>query len=98
MDKKNMSFNINNKSNFINNLQFLSSSLDSFVKNLGKDDFKYLSQQFDNNVLDLVTQKGFDPYEWFRKNIQRTVCKEKFYSSLTSTNISDKEYKHVLND
>ena len=33
-----MSFNINNKSNFINNLQFLSSSLDSLVKNLGKDD------------------------------------------------------------
>ena len=38
MDKKNMSFNIDNKSNFINNLQFLSSSLDSLVKNLGKDD------------------------------------------------------------
>ena len=35
--------------------QFLSSSLDSLVKNLDKNDFKCLSQEFDNNVLDLVT-------------------------------------------
>ena len=27
------------------------------------DDFKYLSQEFDNNVLDLAEQKGFYPYE-----------------------------------
>ena len=49
-----MSFILNNKLSFIDSLQFLSSSLDSFVKNLGKDNFKYLSQEFDNNVLDLV--------------------------------------------
>ena len=59
-----MSFTINNKVSFIDSLQFLSSSWDSLVKNLGKDDFKYLSQQFDNNVLDLVKQKGFYPYEY----------------------------------
>ena len=35
-------------------LQLVSSSLDSLVKNLGKNDFNYLSQDFDNNVLDLV--------------------------------------------
>ena len=49
-----MSFSINNKLNFIDSFQCLSSSLDSFVKNLGKDNFKYLSHEFDNNVLDLV--------------------------------------------
>ena len=38
---------------------FLSSSLDSLVKNLGKTDFKYFSQEFDANILDLVKQKGF---------------------------------------
>ena len=37
--------------------QILSSSLHSSVKNLSKDDFKHLSQEFDNNVLDLVKQK-----------------------------------------
>ena len=36
-----MSFNINNRLAFIDNFQHLSSSLDSLVKNLGKDDFKY---------------------------------------------------------
>ena len=55
-----MSFSINNKLCFIDSFQFLSSSLDSLVKNLGKDDFKYLNQ---DNVLDLVKQKGFCPYE-----------------------------------
>ena len=38
-----MSFSINNKLRFIDSFQFLSSSLDSLVKNLGKDDFKYLT-------------------------------------------------------
>ena len=34
--------------------QFLSSSLDSLDKNLGKNDFKHLSQKFDTDILDLV--------------------------------------------
>ena len=55
--EKYMSFIINNKLSFIDSFQFLSSSLDCLVKNLNKDDFKYLSQEFDNNVLDLVKQK-----------------------------------------
>ena len=38
-----MSFTINNKLSFIDSFQFLNSSLDSLVKNLNKDDFKYLS-------------------------------------------------------
>ena len=56
--EKYMSFKINNKLIFIDTFQFLSSSLDSLVKNLGKDGFKYLSQEFDTGVLDLVKQKS----------------------------------------
>ena len=52
-----MSFNINKKLFFIDNFQFLSSALNSLVKNLGEKDFNYLSQNFDTNVLDLVKQK-----------------------------------------
>ena len=44
--EKYINFTINNKLTFNDNFQFLSSSLDSLVKNLG-------------NVLDLVKQKGF---------------------------------------
>ena len=51
-----MSFTINNKLSFIGSFQFLIFSLESLVKNLGKDDFKYFNQEFDNNVLDLVKQ------------------------------------------
>ena len=54
--EKYMSFIINNKLNFINSVQFLCSLLDSLVINLSKDDFKYLSQEFESKVLDLVRQ------------------------------------------
>ena len=94
-----MSFSINNKLSFIDGFQFLSSSLDSLVKNLIKDDFKYLSQEFNNNVLDLVRQKGFSPYKYmsyFEKFNEKSLSKEMFNSSLAGTKISAKEYKHVL--
>ena len=55
--EKYMSFTIDNKLRSVNGFQFLNSSFDSLVKNLGKNYFKYLSQEFDNNVLDLVKQK-----------------------------------------
>ena len=42
-----MSFNVNNNLIFIDSFQFLSSSLDSLVKDLDQDDFKFLSQEFD---------------------------------------------------
>ena len=59
-----MSFTVNNKLTFVESFQFLSSSLSSLVKNLNKDDYKSLSQEIDNNVLDLVKQKVFYPYEY----------------------------------
>ena len=39
--EKYMSFAINNKLSFMDSFQFLSFSLDSLVKNLNKDDFKF---------------------------------------------------------
>ena len=85
-----MSFSIKNKFSFIDSFQFLSSPLDTLVKILGKDDFKYLSQEFDNNVLDLVKQKGFYPYErmtYFKKFKEQLISKKRFYSSLTAKKI-----------
>ena len=49
MDLKNMSFKINNKLIFIYSFQFLSSSLDSLVRNLDNNDFKYLREECDCN-------------------------------------------------
>ena len=81
-----MSFSINNKVSFTDSFQFLSSSLDSLVQNLYKDDFKYSGHEFDNNILDLVKQKGSYLYEYmsnFEKLKEELPSKEKFYSSLT---------------
>ena len=81
-----MSFTINNKLSFTDSFQFVSSSLDRLVKNLGEDEFKYLSQEFDNKILYLVTQKGFYPCEYlsnFKKFKKQLPSKEKFYSYLT---------------
>ena len=41
--EKHISFTMNNELSFIEGFLFLSCSLDSLVKNLSKDDFKYLS-------------------------------------------------------
>ena len=59
-----ITFSINTKLSFINGFQSLSSSLGSLVKNLNKDDLKYLAQKFDNNVLYLVKQNGLYLYEY----------------------------------
>ena len=79
------SFSVNNKLIFIDSFQFLSSSLDSLVTSLDKNYFKYLSQKFDSNLLDLVKQKGFYPYEYmsdFEKFKEELLYKKEFYSSL----------------
>ena len=97
--EKYISFSINSKLSFIYSFQFLSSSLDSLVKNSSKDDFKYLSQEFDNNILDLVQQKVFYPYEYmtdFKRFKEQLPSKEKLYSSLTGKKISNKKYDHIL--
>ena len=52
-----MSFAINKKLIFIGSFQFRRSSLDNLIKNLDERDFKYFSQHFDNNVLDIIEQK-----------------------------------------
>ena len=94
-----MSFSINNKLNFIDSFQFLSSFLDSLVKNLNKGGLKYLIQEFDKNKLDLVKIKGFYSYEYmtyFEKFKEKLPRKEKFFSSLTGKKNNDKEYDQVL--
>ena len=70
----------------IDSFQFPSSSLHSLVQKLGKADFKYLIQESDSNILDLIKKKGFYSYEYMRdfgKFKEELPCKEKFYSLVT---------------
>ena len=87
--EKYMSFTINIKLSFIDSFQFLVSSWDKLVKNVNKDDFKYLSQAFDNNVLDLGKIKGFYTYEYMRdfEKSEEVPSKEKFLSLVTDRKI-----------
>ena len=48
--EKHTSLTISNKLSFIDSFQYLGSSLDSLIKKLSKGDFKYFSQELDNNV------------------------------------------------
>ena len=62
--EKYMDFTINNNLVFIDSMQFMNSSLDSLVKNLSDNDFKFLSQEVTVDLLKLVKQKGVYPYEY----------------------------------
>ena len=56
-----------------------------------------MSQEFDNNVSDLVKS---DPYEYMSDSgrLKNALpSKEKFYSFLTNRKISDKENENALN-
>ena len=88
-----MGSTINNKLSFIDSSQFLNSYLDILVKNLSKDEFRCLSQEFGNNVLDPVKQKVFYPYEYmsdFQKFKNELPSKKKFFSSLTDRKTTGK--------
>ena len=64
----------------------MNSGLDSLVKNLSNNDFRYLFEEFSNELLELVKEKGVYPYEYmnsFKKFSEDKVPDEsKFFSSL----------------
>ena len=96
-----MGFTINDNLRFIDSMRFMNSSLDALVKSFSDNDFKYLSQEFSGDLLELVKQKGVHPYE----NIDnfKTFCDEKlpnrskFFCYLKDDCISEKEHSHAIN-
>ena len=49
-----MTYILNKNLVFIDSMQFMSSSLEKLVKNLSDNDFKYLTQEFGSNNLELL--------------------------------------------
>ena len=69
------------------------------VKNLSNNDFKYLCQEFDNNISDQVKEKGFHLHEYlvdFKKFTEQLPSKETFFNFLKGKKISDKKYEMFL--
>ena len=58
---KYMAFFSNKNLVFIDSMQFMNSSLDKLVKNLSNDDFKYLTEEFRSQNLELLKQKSAYP-------------------------------------
>ena len=78
--EKCMSFSIYINIRFTDSFQFLSSSLDSIVRNLAKDDFKYFSPEFDNNVLDLFALNELIFARLRKSNFASTDFRESAFS------------------
>ena len=80
---------------------FMQSSLDKLVKNLGDEDFKYLSEEFSGEEIELVKKKGIYPYEYFNsfKKIKESKLPDidNLFSSLKDCGISEKEYQRACN-
>ena len=98
--EKYMSFTINRNIVFIDNMQFMKSSLDSLVKNLVDKDFTYFSEEYSSELLRLVKEKGVYPYEYMdsfkRFDEDKLPDKSKFFSSLKGKCISKEEYDRAI--
>ena len=74
-------------------MQFMNYSLELLLKNLTDKDFKYLSQEFNGEQLNLVKEKGLYPYEYmdsFEKFFEDKLPDRcEFYSSLKDGCISE---------
>ena len=59
-----LSFMLGNHLTFIDSIQFMSSSLDSLVRNLPTEAFKYTSEKYKEKKLELMKRKGVYPYDY----------------------------------
>ena len=85
---------------FIDSFQFMASSLEKLSSNLPQNKYTHLENEFGNVNTHLLKQKGVYCYEytdnWDKFKETKLPNKEKFYSSLNNTNITDEDYKRAL--
>jgi hypothetical protein len=89
---------------FLDSFKFMASSLDKLTKGLGKDDFENLdlmTSHYTTEQREILKQKGVYPYEYMNEfdRLEETSLPPKcgFFSSLTSENISDTDYRRAQN-
>ncbi|XP_051159144.1 uncharacterized protein LOC127280280 [Leptopilina boulardi] len=88
------------KFRFIDSFKFMASSLDKLASYL--DEYKIVNSVFSNysdDKVQLLTRKGVFPYEYIdsREKLDETQLppKEKFYSTLNDSYVSDEDYAHA---
>jgi hypothetical protein len=90
---------------FLDSFAFMSSSLDTLATNLlkdGKNNFKHtLKNNLTEEQNDLLLSKGVYPYEYMdnmdRFNETKLPSIDEFYSQLSESGITEKDYEHALN-
>ena len=90
---------------FIDSFQFLTSSLETLVEDLGKDGidaFPHFSSEFPrNDRAKLLLRKGVYPYDYMddeaRFGETALPPREEFYSKIKKEHISDQDYAHAQN-
>ena len=96
-----MVFTINNNLVCADSMQFMNSSLNALAKNLSDNDFKYLSQEFSGDLLELVKQKGVYSYEYMvslEKLFEEKLPERyDFFSSLKDEFIGETDYLYSIN-
>ena len=86
---------------FIDSYKFTLKPLDSLVETLGEDQFETLTSQMsvDLESLNLLKRKGVFPYEYMTDFSKLSATslppREAFYSQLTDSHITDKDYDHA---
>ena len=84
---------------FIDSMQLMTSSLDKLVRNLTDDDFKYLTEEFGSNNIELLKQKDPHLYEYMnsfkRFNEENLPDKKCFYSSIKDGRTGDNGKKII---
>ena len=85
---------------FLDSTKFMASSLDSLVKNLGKEKLYNVRREFGGKT-DLISRKGVYPYDYMdslqKFSEEKFPPKENFLNRLNETHISDEDYDHAQN-
>ena len=99
--EKYMGFTINSNLVLVDSMQFMNASLDGLVKNLSDNNFKYSSQEFSGDLLELVKQKVVYPYEYmdsfYKFSEDKLPDRCESFSSLKDKCISEKDCSHAIN-
>ena len=106
--KKKVEKQIMNDIRFLDSAKLMASSLDSLVKNLGKEKLHHVRREFGEKTdlskalcEALISRKVVYPYDWMDSFVkfseEKLPPKEKFFNRLNETHISNEDYAHAQN-
>ena len=97
-NKKGEKVEVKHEIRFLDSFKFMASSLESLVGNLGLEKLIQTKKEFGEKVK-LISRKGIYPYDYMngikKFSEEKLPQKEKFFSKLNDSNISDEDYDHA---